>query len=104
MLAFFNCYVHEADILQAPKSKGQPVLKALQLSPTQWPRQIVDCRLLDFQQLAVPLVPGLTPQDRTANVLVILLVIVDGQMRLREGESELCIKVIKKNREKEKYK
>ena len=86
LLAFFNCYLKEEDIQNASNSKDQPVLKALQLSSTQWPREIVDCRLLDFQQLAVPLVPGLTPQDRAANALVILLVIVGGKCCFARGK------------------
>lgn len=41
--------------------------------------------------------PGFTAQDRTANVLVILLVMVEGEVQLRRNECRLCMVVTKKN-------
>ena len=90
MLLLYNCYLPSAQVLAGHNSHGQPIPTALGLNLAQWPDELEQIRLIDFRELTVPLVPGLSPAARCADMLVNLIVICEGPARLFDAWPRLC--------------
>lgn len=95
MVLLYNCVLKNPAYYRRSLSRRESALDALELPVDAWPRALHHGILLDFRELAVPLQPGLSVQDRTANVLVCVLAIVRGNPQLTTGWSTMCSSVSK---------
>ena len=90
MLLLYDCYLPEKRLLVAERARGLTVGVALGLHADMWPEELTGLVLLTFRQVTVPLIPGLSPQARNADVLIHLVLICEGDVSRFGGLPRLC--------------
>ena len=86
LLMLLNCTIAKSD-------EGKSVAEALGNKASFWPKWLFHMDMSEKRELAVPLVAGLSPADRAANVLVVQLMHVRVRRFAQDGlprTLELC--------------
>ena len=76
LVLLFNCFCRKLPQSRAAPWGSVTVQAAFELDQT-WPLALRSARLVDYRQLTVPLASGYSADDRSANVLVNILAVVE---------------------------
>eukprot|EP00973_Karenia_brevis_P066040 9178694-Karenia_brevis.AAC.1 len=77
LLVLFNCVLSKVQLDNVRSSSGRNVMETLGLNSDTWPHMLKQAMFVEHRELAVMLVPGLTVDTRTANMLICQLVVCD---------------------------
>jgi hypothetical protein len=81
IVLLFNCPVKSDKLLASRMNTGQSIRETLGLRKVEWPGKLLDAILITAFQIAVPLQPGLTMNDSTANILKMMVVYGKGEFK-----------------------
>jgi hypothetical protein len=95
LLLLWNCVLPDEVRTDASSAIGRSLLDAFHMSSDEWPACFSQSRVYAFREIGVPLQPGLCGQNRTANVLRLVVVLCDTPTMLDIARTTPCNKVRK---------